>query len=157
MARPPKWRKVEFIPRIQYFIPFGIQSEHIAENILQVEEAEAIRLKDVEKLEQEKCAEKMEISRQTFQRILNRGREKLADSIINGKAIRIEGGNFTRNICSVKCLDCGRQWKESYENFEKVISGLYVCPDCRSKRIVCINNNRQNFCRRNCWRGGRNR
>ena len=98
MSRPPKWRKVEFIPNIQYFVPFDVQTNNIEENILRIEEVEAIRLKDLEGLEQEECAEKMEVSRQTFQRILNIGREKIADSIINGKAIRIEGGNFTRNI-----------------------------------------------------------
>jgi predicted DNA-binding protein (UPF0251 family)/DNA-directed RNA polymerase subunit RPC12/RpoP len=125
------------------------------ENILRIEEVEAIRLKDVEKLEQEECAERMEVSRQTFQRILNNAREKIADSIINGKAIRIEGGNFTRNICPVRCLDCGKEWKESYENFEKIINGQYTCPDCQSKRIVCLSTNGQKFCRRNCWRRGR--
>jgi predicted DNA-binding protein (UPF0251 family) len=125
------------------------------ENILRIEEIEAIRLKDVEKLEQEECAERMEVSRQTFQRILNTGREKIADSIINGKAIRIEGGNFTRNICPVKCLDCNKEWKESYENFEKILKGDYSCPDCQSKKIVCQNTNGQKFCKRNCWRRGR--
>ncbi|KNY29466.1 DUF134 domain-containing protein [Pseudobacteroides cellulosolvens] len=155
MSRPPKWRKVEFIPNIQYFVPLDLQTADMEENILRIEEIEAIRLKDVEKLEQEECAERMEVSRQTFQRILNTGREKIADSIINGKAIRIEGGNFTRNICSVKCLDCNKEWKESYENFEKILKGDYSCPDCQSKKIVCQNTNGQKFCKRNCWRKGR--
>ena len=155
MSRPPKWRKVEFIPNIQYFVPFDVQTNNIEENILRIEEVEAIRLKDLEGLEQEECAEKMEVSRQTFQRILNIAREKIADSIINGKAIRIEGGNFTRNICPVRCLDCGKEWKESYEKFEKIISGSYVCPDCQSKKVVCSHTNNQKFCKRNCWKKGR--
>ncbi len=155
MSRPPKWRKVEFIPNIQYFVPLDSQTANMEENILRIEEIEAIRLKDVEKLEQEECAERMEVSRQTFQRILNTGREKIADSIINGKAIRIEGGNFTRNICPVKCLDCNKEWKESYENFEKILEGDYSCPECQSKKIVCQNTNGQKFCKRNCWRRGR--
>ena len=155
MPRPPKWRKVEFIPNIQHFVPADISTRDVGENVLRIEEIEAIRLKDVEKLEQEECAEKMEVSRQTFQRILNSGREKIADSIIYGKAIRIEGGNFTRNICPVRCLDCGKEWKESYENFEKVINGKYICPDCQSQKVVCQNSNGQRFCKRNCWRRGR--
>ncbi len=154
MPRPTKWRKVEFIPNIQSFMPLDTQSDIIEENVLKIEEIEAIRLKDAEKLEQEECAEKMEVSRQTFQRILKNAREKIADSIINGKAIRIEGGNFTRNICPVKCLECGKEWKESYENFEKIINGLYKCPDCKSGKISCFNTNKQKFCRRNCWRRG---
>lgn len=153
MARPPKWRRVEFIPNIQHFVPLGMQTNNIGENILLIEEIEAIRLKDLEKMEQEECAEKMQVSRQTFQRVLNNAREKIADSIIKGKAIRIEGGNFTRNICPVRCLECGKEWKESYENFEKVISGEYTCTHCNSKKIACLHG--QKFCRRSCWRGGR--
>ena len=152
MSRPPKWRKVEFIPNIQYFVPFDVQTNNIEENILRIEEVEAIRLKDLEGLEQEECAEKMEVSRQTFQRILNTAREKIADSIINGKAIRIEGGNFTRNICPIHCLDCEKEWKESYENFEKIINGNYVCPNCQSKKVVCLHTNNQKFCKCNCWK-----
>lgn len=155
LSRPTKWRKVEFIPNIQYFTPLDSEKEKIEENIILIEEVEAIRLKDLEKLEQEACAERMEVSRQTFQRILNTGREKIADSIINGKAIRIQGGNFTRNICPVRCLDCGKEWKESYENFEKIIKGDYLCPDCQSKSVSCANNNSQKFCKRNCWRRGK--
>lgn len=150
LARPIKWRKVEFIPDIQYFTPSNIDTCKLQENILRIEELEAIRLKDLEGLEQEDCADKMEVSRQTFQRILNTAREKIADSLINGKAIRIEGGNFTRNICPVRCLDCNKEWNESYENFEKVIKGEYNCPDCKSKRITCARREKKKFCKRNC-------
>jgi len=152
LARPQKWRKVEFIPSIQRFIPVGVDLSEMSENILKVEEIEAIRLKDIVGLEQEECAEKMQISRQTYQRILNSGRNKIADSIINGKAIRIEGGNFTRNICLVSCLDCKKEWKESYENLEHIINGSYMCPGCQSKNIVCVGTDKHNFCKCNCWR-----
>ena len=80
LARPTKWRKVEFIPNIQYFAPSDIDTASLQENILRIEELEAIRLKDLEGMEQEECADKMEVSRQTFQRILNAAREKIADS-----------------------------------------------------------------------------
>lgn len=152
LARPTKWRKVEFIPNIQYFSPSHTDAGSLQENILHIEELEAIRLKDLLGMEQESCAERMEVSRQTFQRILNTAREKVADSLINGKAIRIEGGNYTRNICPVKCLDCGKQWDESYENFERTLSGELNCPQCNSKRIVCSPSENRNFCRHNCGR-----
>jgi predicted DNA-binding protein (UPF0251 family)/DNA-directed RNA polymerase subunit N (RpoN/RPB10) len=155
MARPRKWRRVEFIPTVQHFVPLDMQSDTIEESILKVEEIEAIRLRDTEDLEQEQCAERMEVSRQTFQRILGSARKKLADAIINGKAIKIEGGNYTRHICPVRCLDCGSEWQESYENFKKIMSGAYECPECQSNRLMCFDRNRQKFCRRNCWRGGR--
>lgn len=98
-----------------------IEAGDLHENILRIEELKAIRLKDLEGLEQEECAGKMEVSRQIFQRILNTARAKISDSLINIKAITIESGNYTRNICLVKCLDCGKEWKESYENFETIV------------------------------------
>jgi predicted DNA-binding protein (UPF0251 family)/DNA-directed RNA polymerase subunit RPC12/RpoP len=150
LARPTKWRKVEFIPRTQYFVPSDVDTEAVEENVLRIEELEAIRLKDLEGMEQADCAEKMEVSRQTFQRILNIARQKIADSLINGKGIRIEGGNYTRNICPVKCLDCGKQWRESYENFEKILIGDFNCPECNSKRIICSRDEMMKFCRQNC-------
>ncbi|HCW79962.1 MAG TPA: hypothetical protein DG942_02510 [Ruminococcaceae bacterium] len=154
MARPVKWRKIENVPAVQFFVPAEAGLDAVPENILKIEEIEAIRLKDLEGLEQEECAEKMEVSRPTFQRILISARQKIADSLINGKAIHIEGGNFTRNICPVKCLDCGREWLESFENMKKIKSGDYACPACGSKRIVCCQRCKGKFCRRNCWRYG---
>ena len=53
-----------------------------------------MRLKDLESLEQEECAQKMKISQPTFHRLILSARKKIADAIINGKAIKIEGGNF---------------------------------------------------------------
>ena len=72
---------------------------------LSIEEAEAIRLKDMEKLEQETCAEKMNISRATFQRVLGAARQKIADALLNGKAIRIEGGNYEIEMRRLSCYE----------------------------------------------------
>jgi uncharacterized protein len=71
----------------------------LSEVCLSVEEAESIRLKDLEELDQEQCAEHMNISRPTFQRVLASARKKIADALLNGKAVRINGGNYeTVNI-----------------------------------------------------------
>jgi predicted DNA-binding protein (UPF0251 family) len=94
MARPEKCRCVSFNPEITYFKPAGISLQSLEEIKLNVEELEAIRLKDFEGLEQKECAEKMKISQPTFNRILLSARKKIADALINGKAVRIEGGNF---------------------------------------------------------------
>jgi predicted DNA-binding protein (UPF0251 family)/DNA-directed RNA polymerase subunit RPC12/RpoP len=152
MGRPTKWRKIENIPAIPYFIPSETDQTELPENILKLEELEAIRLKDLEGLEQEECAAKMEVSRPTFQRILLSAREKVADSLIHGKIIRIEGGNFTRNICPVQCMDCGKEWSESYENLEYIKNGNYTCPSCGSIKVVCIESCKGKFCHKNCWR-----
>lgn len=150
MARPTKWRKIENIPTVPYFVPAETGIEEVEENILLLEEIEAVRLKDLEGLEQTECAQHMEVSRPTFQRILLSAREKIADSLINGKAIHIEGGNYTRNICSVICAECDISWKESFENLQKIKEGDYVCPNCGSKKIGCVKKCSGKFCRKHC-------
>jgi hypothetical protein len=82
----------------------------------------------------------MGVSRPTFQRILLSARELIADSLVNGKGIQIEGGNFTQSICELRCLDCGGKWSESCENMSAVRMGSYKCPSCGSTRIVCADN-----------------
>ncbi len=155
MVRPIKWRKIENIPAIAYFTPSNREVPEIPKNILKLEELEAIRLKDLEGLEQSECAERMEVSRPTFQRILLSAREKIADSLVNGKTIHIEGGNFTQNICQVRCLDCNQEWMESFENLELIKRGAYFCPSCRSTRVICRQNCQGGFGRGNCRRHGR--
>lgn len=152
MPRPVKWRKVSFIPGVRYFIPSGVPQCELEETIVKIEELEALRLKDLEGFEQEACAEKMQVSRPTFQRILNAAREKVTDALINGKAIRIEGGNFTSNICPVKCLNCQNEWEESFENYRKILEGNYSCPHCGSKEVVCLFGQGRRFCGGRCWR-----
>lgn len=153
MARPTKWRKIENIPTVPYFIPSDKDLPEVGKNILKLEELEAIRLKDLEGMEQEECAARMEVSRPTFQRILISAREKIADSLINGKSILIEGGNFTLNICPVKCSGCGKEWMESFENLDAIKSGEYVCPSCGSIQVFCGQNCKGKACRKSCcWR-----
>ena len=90
MPRPCINRRVRFNPNTDYFKPAGIPMRTLEEVQLSLAEAEAVRLFDVEKLEQNECAKKMEVSQPTFSRILDSARKKIADALINGKAIRIE-------------------------------------------------------------------
>ena len=94
MVRPRLCRRVRCNPEVIYFKPRGIPLRELEEVILLVDEYEAVRLKDLEGLEQEECAKKMNVSQPTFHRLVLSARKKIADAIINGKAIKIEGGNF---------------------------------------------------------------
>ncbi len=67
------------------------------EVVLTVDEFEAIRLKDVDRLEQEQSAQRMNISQPTFHRLYLEARRKIADVIVNGKALKIEGGTYEIN------------------------------------------------------------
>ena len=92
--RPRIPRRVWFEPGVTYYKPAGVRMIHLEEVILTVDEFEAVRLKDYEGLEQTEAAKKMNISQSTFQRIYESARKKIADAIVNGKAIRIEGGSY---------------------------------------------------------------
>ncbi len=133
MGRQPLWRRVDFIPQVTYFKPDGIPSGRLNEVCLSVEEAEAVRLKDLERLEQEQCAQEMHISRTTFHRILVLARQKIADALLNGKAIRIEGGKFEMAVRRFRCLN-GHEWDVP---FEMLINSLpEFCPICNTPSIM---------------------
>ena len=101
MSRPFKCRRICFIPGVTYFKPAGIPLRFLEENSLSLEEMEAIHLRDMEHLEQVGCARKMNISRPTFQRVLASARQKIADSLLSGKALRIGGGNYELSTLDV--------------------------------------------------------
>lgn len=94
MPRPRRVRRVFFEPRIDYFKPAGVMLRMLQENIITRDELEVIRLIDYEKIEQEKAGKKMKISQPTLSRLLTSARKKIADALINGKAIKIQGGVF---------------------------------------------------------------
>ena len=94
MPRPIRIRDVGFEPEATFFKPAGVPMASLEEVILTFEEVEALRLKEVEGLGQTKAAKKMNVSQPTFFRILSTARKKIADAIVNGKAIRVQGGNY---------------------------------------------------------------
>lgn len=94
MSRPRICRRVGCNPDVTYFKPRGIPLGELKEIVLPVDEYEAVRLKDLEGLEQEECARKMGISQPTFHRLVLSARKRIADAIINGKAIKISGGRL---------------------------------------------------------------
>jgi predicted DNA-binding protein (UPF0251 family) len=76
---------------VNYFKPRGVPMTSLESVGLSIDEFEAIRLKDLEGLEQTAAADSMRISQPTFHRIIEAARKKVADALVNGKAIRIEG------------------------------------------------------------------
>jgi len=94
-GRPKRKRLIRFLPEINYFKPAGIPLKDLSEVILSLDEVEAIRLAELENLDQEEAANKMKISRITFQRILHQAHKKIAESLIYGKAIKMKGGEYT--------------------------------------------------------------
>ncbi len=95
MPRPRMCRRVFFEPGVRYFKPAGVRLAGMLETVLTMDEFESIRLKDNECMDQTGAARKMGISQSTFQRVYESARKKIADALVNGKAIRIEGGHYT--------------------------------------------------------------
>lgn len=142
MARPIKCRKVEFLPHTTYFAPSSKENQEIGEVRLKLEELEAVRLKDMEGLTQQECADIMEVSRQTFQNILDSARKKIAMALTQGLAINIKGGNFAFNFCEIKCNSCNKTYGINY------IKDKSLCPSCKSEEVVCRKRNKR--CNRWC-------
>jgi predicted DNA-binding protein (UPF0251 family) len=128
-----KLRRVSTLPGVTYFKPAGIPLRSLEEINFSVEEAEAIRLKDMENLAQEQCAGKMNISRTTFQRVLESARKKVADALLNGKAIRIEGGNYEITMHRYRCIK-GHEWTIPVEKASR--NG--TCPQCNTSDFVIL-------------------
>jgi len=92
-GRPKKYRIVRADPRISQFSPRG-RPGRPDEVDLAIDEFETIRLADYMGLSQKEAAKSMQISQQTFSRILKRARRLISDVIVNGKIIRIKGGTY---------------------------------------------------------------
>ncbi len=104
MPRPTKCRRVCHYPRMAEFCPAG-QSGDADPILLTVDEYETIRLIDGEGLSQEQCSTSMQIARTTVQKIYENARRKLADMLVHGRALRIEGGEY--RLCDGQGAGCG--------------------------------------------------
>ena len=89
MVRPIKPRRVQFDPKAVYFKPRAIPLSMLDEVELSLDEIEALRLCDLEELNQVEAAKRMKISQATLCRILTSARKKVAEALIKGKAIKI--------------------------------------------------------------------
>ncbi|MDR1550427.1 MAG: DUF134 domain-containing protein [Hungatella sp.] len=119
MPRPMKWRKVCCLPESNRFGPLGLPADATNCVNMTVDEYETIRLIDLEGFTQEECAKKMNVARTTVQGIYIEARKKLAESLVNGKVLLIEGGEY--RLCDGMGNGCGRGCRR-YERSRR-------CPD----------------------------
>jgi uncharacterized protein len=150
MSRPIKCRKIENQPRAEFFKPAGIPLHHLEQVDLTVDELEAVRLADLEGFYQDRAAEQMNISRQTFGNILNSAHRKIADAIVNAKAVRIGGGVITWAARTFTCSACHHQW-----SLPCGTGGPENCPACGGGDITCDRQQpgkSEHRCRKHCRR-----
>ncbi len=124
MVRPKKFRFIGKAPAYDYFKPRGVPMRELEEVILLTEEYESIRLSDLEGHSQTECADMMKVSQPTFSRLILTARKKIAEAIVKGKSIRIEGGKFSFKAQRFRCKTCNDEWD--------VPSGITRPGHCRS-------------------------
>lgn len=144
MPRPKKLRRVGKMPQFKYFKPTGVKKGNLEEVNLKVEELEALRLKDIEGMHQIDCAHKMNISRQTFQLIIDEAHRKVAKALIEGMSIHIDGGDYAVDVCQYRCDACGSKLD--------LVFGLESneCPICGHTNLKCVD--LDDTCREKCCR-----
>lgn len=106
MGRPKKCRWVETEPGVTFFKPRGIPLRSLQQIVITVDELEAMRLADFLEMTQEEVAQKMQVSRPTVTRMLSRAHRAVAEALVHGKAICIQGGDYR---VGQQCQFCG-QW-----------------------------------------------
>jgi len=125
MPRPFKNRKINGLFNSDCYKPNGIPMSMLTSIELSVDELEALRLADLENMYQDAAAEKMGVSRQTFGNIVKSARKKVADAIINGKALKIVSRGLSYSDSIRCCRGCGMIWRKAVEK-------QAACPTCES-------------------------
>jgi uncharacterized protein len=131
MPRPFCCRRVSDEPPSKLFKPQGIPLTALEVVTLTLDEYEAVRLADLGGLYQEDAAQRMSVSRQTFGRIVESAHRKIADALVNAKALEIKGGQIEMiNQRKFQCGECRHEWHQPYGTGRPV-----ACPQCQSKNI----------------------
>jgi predicted DNA-binding protein (UPF0251 family) len=119
------------LPNVVLFKPAGVPGRSLQEVVVSVDEFEALRLADHEGLYQEQAAERMRVSRQTFGRIVESARKKVAKALVEGMALRIEGGVVEMaEMRTFECSDCEHVWEVPFGTGRPA-----ECPACQSKNF----------------------
>ncbi len=129
MTRPKKERMVKIPPLFSSFKPTGVRQMDLKITELSLDEYEAIRLTDYLGLDHSEAAEKMEISRSTFSRLIEKARKKVASFMIEGTALNIQGGNIHFRGNLIQCQDCGFVFNTDFNN------EINSCPNCNSHNL----------------------
>ncbi len=131
MARPRSCRRVNSLPESNYFKPRAIPLPLLEEMNLTMDEFEALRLADWDGFYQEQAAEKMKVCRPTFGRIIESTRRKVAEALVKGKALKIEGGEFEMaSMRKFQCAACRHSWEVPYGTGRPE-----SCPSCKSGNV----------------------
>jgi predicted DNA-binding protein (UPF0251 family) len=102
----------------------------LEEVVLLKDELEAIRLADLDEKYQQEAADNMNVSRQTFGNIIRSAHQKIADALVNGKALKIKGGVVAMQERQFQCQNCKHQWTMPFGTGRPG-----SCPQCQGNDI----------------------
>ena len=132
VRNPPAWINSE--KEMNYFKPAGVPLRDLDEVVLSHVELDCLRYADHEDVNQNIAGEKMGISQPSFSRHLKSARQKVTDAIINGKALKIEGGHYpVVSIRTFKCENCGHAWNLSFGTGRPE-----KCPKCNTSILYRV-------------------
>ena len=130
MARPLNRRQVDTLPSSTYFKPRGVPKSSLTVQVLTLDELEALRLADLEGLYHSAAAQSMDVSRQTFGRIIETAHRKVAQALVQGQALEIKGGEVKMTARKFTCYDCQHNWEVPYGT-----SKPQECPSCKGTNV----------------------
>jgi len=138
MVRPRKTKIISYEPNVTYFKPQAVPLNKLEEINLTLDELETLRLDNLEKLNQIDAANKMNIHQSTFQRTLIRAREKVTDALVNGKAIKIHGGEYKmpgrdKTGPLTRGRGIGRGFRQGNKNVLQ--EGICFCANCKYEEV----------------------
>ena len=112
----------------------------LEEVCLTVDQREAIRLSDLLGMSHEDAGRRMGVSRATFGRIIQRARNAVADALINGKAINVEGGSYriVNKVRLFQCINCNFEWEEPFGSGRPK-----HCPSCKENELYRVGKKRR--------------
>ena len=135
MSRPQDKRIVHEPPLFSDFKPIGVRGQNLKPIVLTLDEFEAFRLADQLGFSHALAADEMEISRSTFSRLIEKARKKVADFIIQGRLLTIEGGTVHFRVNIIQCKNCGHMFKINFKQ------SIRECPECHSNNIMNLAGN----------------
>ena len=127
MPRPKTRRLIDNPPLFDSFKPSGTRARDLQDLRMSLDELEALRLADLEGLNQDEAASRMDISRSTFSRLVESARRKSAEFFLEGRRLVIGGGPVHFKANRMRCGECGRVFPAALGN------GPEICPHCGSK------------------------
>lgn len=122
MSRPKQLKQVDLV---------AFDADHVDKVSLGAEESYALYLKDIKGLHQQACAEQMGISRASFQQILDVAHKKVAEALLAGARLKVEGGEFVTSLCQMQCESCGHTY------LPHLLKDKKICPSCHSATVAC--------------------